>query len=892
MADNNQDNLEERDEEFENQESNENDLGNVIQISGMYEGWFLDYASYVILERAVPHVNDGLKPVQRRILHSMRELEDGRYNKVANIVGNTMKYHPHGDASISDAMVQIGQKDLLIDTQGNWGNIFTGDGAAASRYIEARLTKFALDVVFNPKTTNWQNSYDGRNKEPTTLPVKFPLLLAQGVEGIAVGMACKILPHNFNELIDNSIKHLQGKRISIVPDFLTGGMADFSNYNDGLRGGKVKVRAKIDIVDKKTLKVYEIPFGTTTSSLIDSILKANDKGKIKIKKVEDNTADVVEILIHLPTNISPDKMVDALYAFTDCEISISPNSAVIENDKPHFMGVSEILKLNTDNTVDLLKMELEIALRELQEKWHFSSLEKIFIENKIYIEFDGKTYEEAMEVTHVLLKPHVEKLNFIREVTDEDVEKLMEIKMRRITKHDADKADTYIQSLEDEIAKVKNNLDHLIEYAIDYYKNLKTKYGKGKERRTEIRSFDSIDATKVAVANVKLYANFKEGFIGHGLKKSESEFVANCSDIDDIIIIRSDGKMSVTRITDKNFVGKNIEHVGIWKKGDERTTYNLIYQDGLGGPLRVKRFNVTSITRDKEYDLTRGTAKSKMLYLTVNPNGEAEVIQVVHRNTGKIKKLKFDYDFGELAIKGRGAGGNILTKHPINKILLKEKGVSTLAARKIWYDETVNRLNSDGRGRLLGEFKGENKILQITASGHFKLTGFDISTKFEDDFTILEKWNPKRPISAIYWDGEKEQYYVKRFLIEDTDKKTSFITEHEKSYLELALYDWRPIINISFDKRSNDREDEEVNVEEFIAIKGLKALGNRLTTYKVKSVDRLEPLPYEEPEEEEEPELTHEERLVLDVEEPNPEVDLPSSNGQAKDDSLEQGELF
>lgn len=723
MTDHNQDNTEERDEEFENQESGENDLGNVIQVSGMYEDWFLDYASYVILERAVPHINDGLKPVQRRILHSMRELEDGRYNKVANVVGNTMKYHPHGDASISDAMVQIGQKELLIDTQGNWGNIFTGDGAAAARYIEARLTKFALDVVFNPKTTDWQNSYDGRNKEPITLPVKFPLLLAQGVEGIAVGMACKILPHNFVELIDNSIKHLQGKRVSIVPDFLTGGMADFSNYNDGLRGGKVKVRAKIDIVDKKTLKVVEIPFGTTTSSLIDSILKANDKGKIKVKKVEDNTADVVEILVHLPANVSPDKMVDALYAFTDCEVSISPNSAVIENDKPRFAGVSEILKQNTNQTVDLLKLELQIALSELQEKWHFSSLERIFIENKIYIEFDGKTYEEAMEVTHVLLKPHVEKLNFIREVTNEDVEKLMEIKMRRITKHDAEKADSIIQSLEEEIAKVKDHLANLIDYAIAYFTELRKKYAKGKERKTEIRSFDSIDATKVAVANVKLYANFKEGFIGHGLKKSESEFVANCSDIDDIIVIRNDGKMIVSRISDKTFVGKDIVHVGIWKKGDQRTTYNLIYQDGLGGALRIKRFNVTSITRDKEYDLTRGTAKSKLLYLTANPNGEAEVIQVVHRNTGKIKKLKFDYDFGDLAIKGRGAGGNILTKHPVNKILLKEKGISTLAARKIWYDDTVNRLNNEERGRLLGEFKGEDKILQITASGHYKLTG-------------------------------------------------------------------------------------------------------------------------------------------------------------------------
>ncbi len=834
---------EERDEELEQDAAEAEALENVIQVSGMYEEWFLDYASYVILERAVPHINDGLKPVQRRILHSMREMEDGRYNKVANVVGNTMKYHPHGDASITDAMVGLGQKELLIDTQGNWGNVYTGDGAAAARYIEARLTKFALDVVFNPKTTEWQLSYDGRNQEPITQPVKFPLLLAQGVEGIAVGMACKILPHNFVELIDCSIKHLQGKRFTLLPDFLTGGMADFSNYNDGLRGGKVRVRARIEIDDKKTLKITEIPFGTTTSSLIDSVLKANDKGKIKIKKIEDNTANEVEILVHLPSGISPDKMVDALYAFTDCEVSVSPNTAVIEDDKPRFVGVSEVLKVNTDQTVDLLKLELQIELSELQEKWHFASLEKIFIEQKIYIQFDGKTYDEAKVVTRELLAPHIKHL--IREVTEEDIEKLMEIRMRRITKHDADKADNFIQSLEDQIAQVKAHLDNLIEFAIDYYKGLKKKYAAGRERKTEIKSFENIERSKVAVANVKLYANYAEGFIGHGLKRGEGEFITDCSDIDDIITIREDGKMIVTRISDKTFVGKNVRYVGVWKKGDKRTTYNFVYQDGSSGPIRVKRFNVSAITRDREYDLTKGSPKSKLLYLSVNPNGEAEVITVLHRNTGKIRKLKFDFDFADLEIKGRGAGGNILTKYPINKITLKEEGVSTLAARKIWYDDTVERLNTEERGEFLGAFKGEDKIVQITQSGEYRLVGFDLSTKFEDDAIIIEKWVKDKPISAVYFDGEKDQYTVKRFLLEDTEKKVSFINEHPNTQLELISMDWKPVVNISFDRRTNDRDDEEVVLEEFIDIKGITAKGNRLTPYKVKSVDLKDPIPYE-----------------------------------------------
>ncbi len=821
------------------------DMEHVIRVSGLYEDWFLDYASYVILERAVPHLNDGLKPVQRRILHSMRELEDGRYNKVANVVGNTMKYHPHGDASIADAMVQLGQKDLLIDPQGNWGSIFTGDGAAASSYIEARLTKFALEIVFNAKTTEWQQSYDGRNKEPVTQPVKFPLLLAQGVEGIAVGMACKIFPHNFIELIDQSINALLDKRVSIMPDFLTGGLADFSNYNDGLRGGKIKVRARMEIVDSKTLKIVEIPFGSDTGSVMESIVKANERGKIKVKKIEDNTASEVEILVHLAPGTSPDKMMDALYAFTDCEKSISPNASVIIDDKPRFMGVSEMLKYSALRTKDLLELELRIKLGELQEKWHQLSLERIFIENKIYIAFDGKTYEEAKVYTLKALQPYVKTL--VREIKDEDLTKLMDIQMRRITKHDAEKADTFISNLEAEMLQVKNHLDHLTEFAVAYFKELKRKYGKGRERKTEIRSFSAIDATKVAAANVKLFVNLEEGFVGTGLKRNEGEFLTNCSDIDDVIVILKDGKMRVTRVDEKTFVGKGILHVAIWKKGDERTTYNLVYRDGPSGPVRVKRFQITSITRDKEYDLTRGTAKTKVMYLTVNPNGEAESVSVILRNTGKVKKLKFDFDFAELGIKGRGAGGNILSKHIISKIELKEKGISTLSARKIWFDDAVSAFNSDGRGNELGEFKGEDRILHITSSGHYRLTGFDVSTKVDDDYLILEKWNPNKPITAIYWDGEKHQFFVKRFLIEETTKKLHFISEHEDSYLELVSSDWRPMVNVSFDKRTNDREDEEFNMEDFISIKSFKASGNRLTKLKVKSIDLGEPLHYEEP---------------------------------------------
>ena len=816
-------------------------LENVIQVSGMYNEWFLDYASYVILERAVPHVNDGLKPVQRRILHSLKELDDGRYHKVANVIGNTMKYHPHGDASIGDAMVQLGQKDLLLDTQGNWGNILTGDRAAAPRYIEVRLSKFALDVAFNSKTTEWAASYDGRGKEPVTLPMKFPLLLAQGVEGIAVGLACKILPHNFNELIDASIKVLKGKKINIMPDFLTGGMADFSSYNDGIRGGRIRVRARIGQEDKKTLKISEIPYGTTTSGLIDSIIKANDKGKIKVKKIEDNTAENVEILIHLPPNVSPDKTIDALYAFTDCEVSISPNSCVIENDKPQFLSVNEILRLNTENTKELLRRELEIRKGELEEQWHFASLEKIFIEKRIYRDIEEcETWEAILETIHKGLKPHVKHLT--RAVTDEDVTRLTEIRIKRISKYDSYKADELIKKIEDEVAQIKHDLEHLIDYSIAYFKSIKEKHGKGRERRTEIKSFENIEASKVAVANAKLYVNREEGFIGYGLKRSESEFVADCSDIDDVIVFKEDGTMIVQKIQSKSFVGKSIIHVGIWKKGDKRTIYNMIYQDGKAGKSMIKRFNVTSITRDKEYNLTAGTEGSKVLYFSANPNGEAEVVHVQLRAKAKLKKLKFDADFADMAIKGRAAKGNILTKNIISKIRLKEEGSSTLGARKIWFDDTVHRINTEGRGELLGEFKAEDKILTIMQSGHFKLVGTSTSTHFEEDIIVIEKWIPKKPVTAIYYDGEKEDFYVKRFLIEQTDKKVLFITDHEKSYLELASSDFHTVIEMSFAKpRGKDAKPNEVlNLQEFITVKGYKALGNKLSYNKIKSVDQLD----------------------------------------------------
>jgi len=822
----------------------------------MYEDWFLDYASYVILERAIPSIFDGLKPVQRRIMHSMRELEDGRYNKVANIVGNTMKYHPHGDMAITDAMVQIGQKEMLIDTQGNWGNILTGDGAAAARYIEARLTPFALEVVFNPKTTEWLPSYDGRNKEPENLPVKFPLLLAQGVEGIAVGLSTKILPHNFLELIDASIAYLKDKKFKLFPDFLTGGYVDVSDYNDGQRGGRVRVRAKIQQEDKNTLKITEIPYGTTTGSLIDSIIKANDKGKIKIKKIEDNTASNVEILVHLVPGISPDKMIDALYAFTDCEISISPNACVINVNKPEFLTVTEILKSNTDFTVELLKKELQIELNEFQEQWHFSSLERIFIENRIYRDIEEEeSWEGVLQAIDKGLKPHTTHL--LREVTEEDIVRLTEIRIKRISKFDMDKAQQYIESLEEKIKKVKYHLEHLTEYAIDYYKNLKTKYGKGRERKTEIRVFDTIDATKVAAANVKFYVDAAEGFIGTSLKKDQ--FLFECSDIDDIIVFRRDGNMLVTKVDSKTFVGKDIIHVAVWNKNDKRTIYNLIYRDGKNGASYQKRFAVTSITRDREYPLTKGSKDSEVLYFSANPNGEAEVVQVLLKPSKRLKKLKFDIDFSELAVKGRNSIGNLVSKYPIKKIELKEEGVSTLAPRKIWFDDTIKRLNADGRGELLGAFKGSDKILTINDKGEVKLTDFDLSNRYDDELLIIEKWNPQKPISCIYYDADKNRYFVKRFLAEDSLKPQPFyFSENPNSFIELVTTQKIPVVDLIFSKvKGNEREPETVNLEEFITVKGINAQGNQLTTHKLRQIN-LHPPTIEHEEEKNESEPTDE----------------------------------
>tara|TARA_R110002126_G_scaffold224174_3_gene369116 strand:+ start:848 stop:3559 length:2712 start_codon:yes stop_codon:yes gene_type:complete len=827
----------------ENQELDSPQEETITKVTGMYKEWFLDYASYVILERAVPSLEDGLKPVQRRIMHSMKDLDDGRYNKVANIVGHTMQYHPHGDASIADAMVQIGQKELLIDMQGNWGNILTGDRAAASRYIEARLSKFALDVVFNPKTTAWKLSYDGRRKEPIDLPVKFPLLLAQGAEGIAVGLSTKILPHNFIELIDASIKYLKGRSFKIVPDFLTGGIADFTNYNDGKRGGKVRIRAKISQLDKKTLVINEIPFSTTTTSLIDSILKANDKGKIKIKKIEDNTAAEVEIVVHLPPNVSPDKSIDALYAFTSCETSISPLACTIEDNKPVFVGVSEMLKHSTDLTVDLLKKELEIQLNELEEQWHFSSLERIFIENRIYRDIEEEeTWEGVINAIDLGLKPHIKHLK--RAITVDDITRLTEIRIKKISKFDIDKAKQFIESLEDKIAVVKNHLANLIEFAIDYFKRLKDTYGKGKERKTEIRIFDDIVASKVAMNNTKLYVNRAEGFIGTSLKRDE--FITDCSDIDDIIIFRKDGGMMVAKIDTKTFVGKDIIHVAVFKKKDKRTVYNFMYRDGARGPSYMKRFNVTAVTRDKEYDLTNGSKGSIVHYFSANPNGEAEVVTINLRAVGSVKKLKWDIDFADLGVKGRAVRGNTITKFTIKSVDFKSEGVSTLKPRKIWFDDAVQRLNVDERGELLGEFKAEDKLLIITQSGKAKAVKPNLAMHFEDDKIVLEKWKPKKPISAIYFDGEKERYYVKRFVIETTEKEEEFISDHPKSRLEIIATDYRPIAEVQFSKRSLD--NETVNFEEFIAVKGIKAQGNQLTTEKIKNVNLLESLPYSEPE--------------------------------------------
>lgn len=830
-------------EEINDLSNEQNDLGDVTQIQGLYHEWFLDYASYVILERAVPHIHDGLKPVQRRILHSSWEMEDGRYNKVANVIGNTMKYHPHGDASIGDALVQMGQKNLLFDTQGNWGNIFTGDSAAAARYIEVRLSKLALDVVFNPKTTTWLSSYDGRNKEPETLPVKFPLLLATGVEGIAVGLACKILPHNFNELIDASIDILRGKKTHILPDFQTGGLADCTDYNGGLRGGKIRVRARIKKDDKaKTLNITEIPFGTTTGSVIDSILKANDKGKIKIKKVEDITTDKVEIVIHLAAGTSPDMTIDALYAFTDCEVSISPNSCVIDNDKPVFIRVDELLRISTEHTKELVRQELEIKLGELNEQWFFASLEKIFIENRIYRKIEEcETWEEILSTIHKGLKPHVK--DFFRAVTDDDVTRLTEIRIKRISRFDSFKADEFLRKLEDEIAAVNRKLAELIETCIEYFKEIKRKYGKDRERKTELKQFDVVEATKVAIANAKLFVNYAEGFVGTGLKRDEGELIGECSDIDDIIIFRNDGKMLVKRIEAKAFVGKDIIHVAVWKKDDKRTIYNMIYSDGKKGGAMMKRFAVTAITRDKEYDLTKGTAGSEVLYFSANPNGEAEVVTMHLRALERLKKLKFDIDFSTLAVKGRDAIGNVASKYPVKKVELKSAGISTLGARKIWLDESVMRLNEEGHGRFLGEFNAEDKILVVLKTGVYKLISPELNTHFDDDKLIVEKWNPQKPLSAVYFDGDKQQWFVKRFLIEFSKGPVTFISEHPKSTLSIASLLHHPTIYVRFDKRNKiakNKMDESIRLRDFIAVKGLKAIGNRLTTYPVLNIELLE----------------------------------------------------
>lgn len=850
-------------------EDNDSVMQNVTPINGLYENWFLDYASYVILDRAVPHIHDGLKPVQRRILHSLKEMDDGRFNKAANVIGNTMKYHPHGDASIGDAMVQIGQKNLLIDTQGNWGDPITGDSAAAPRYIEARLSKFANEVVFNPDTTEWSLSYDGRNREPVTLPVKFPLLLAQGAEGIAVGLATKIMPHNFNELIDASVEVLKGNRPDLLPDFPTAGMADVSNYNEGQRGGKIRVRARILERDKKTLAITEIPFSTTTGGLIDSIINANDKGKIKIKKIEDNTAQDVEIIVHLAPGISPDVTIDALYAFTDCEVSISPNTCVIKGEKPHFMSVNDILIESTEHTKDLLRQELEIRLGELKEKIFFSSLLKIFIQEGMYKhpDYEGSgNFETVLEVLDRLFEPFFPQ--FYRTLLPEDYKKLIDKPMSSITRFDVKKADEQMKALENEIKEVKHNLKHLTDYAIAWFEKLKAKYGKDRGRKTEIRVFDRVEAAKVALANVKLYMNREDGFIGTTLRKDE--FVCDCSDIDEIIVFREDGKFTVTKVAEKNFVGKGIIHAQVFKKNDERTVYNMIYKDGQTGTAYVKRFSVLGVTRDKEYDLTKGSKGSKTLYFTANPNGEAEVVNVQLKPHSKLRKLQMDVDFAEIAIKGRGAQGNIVTKYPIRKITLKAKGVSTLAGRKIWFDDILKRLNVDGRGKFLGEFDGEDKILTVNRNGVYELTSFDLTNHFDDDLVLMEKYEAEKVYSVIHFEGKAKNYYVKRFVFENTaiGKKTSIISEENGSRLVLISGAAQPIVKVDTLKgKTQIPETVELNLADVIDVKGMKAQGNRLSPNEVKTI-----------------ELIAEHDDAEDVPDPVPEVSLEERVREEKQD--------
>lgn len=848
------------------------------QLSGMYQNWFLDYASYVILERAVPHINDGLKPVQRRILHSMKRMDDGRYNKVANIVGHTMQFHPHGDASIGDALVQLGQKDLLVDCQGNWGNILTGDGAAAPRYIEARLSKFGLEVVFNPKTTEWKLSYDGRNKEPVTLPVKFPLLLAQGVEGIAVGLSSKILPHNFNELCDAAVEYLHQREFRLYPDFQTGGSIDVSKYNDGERGGVVKVRAKINKIDNKTLAITEIPYGKTTTSVIESILKAVDKGKIKVRKVDDNTSAQVEILIHLAPGVSSDKTIDALYAFTDCEVSISPNCCVIDESKPHFLTVSDVLKKSVDNTLALLRLELEIHKSELQEGLHFASLEKIFIEERIY---KDKEFEQAKDMdaacAHIddRLTPFYP--TFIREVTKEDILKLMEIKMGRILKFNSDKAEDFIARTKEEIETINNHLANIVEYTTNWFKMLKEKYGKGFPRRTELRNFDTIEAAKVVEANEKLYINREEGFIGTALKKDE--FIANCSDLDDVIIFYRDGRYLITPVAEKKFIGKNILYINIFKKNDKRTIYNAVYRDGKDGIHYMKRFAVTSVTRDREYDLTQGTPGSRVVYFTANPNGEAEVIKVTLKPNPRIRKITFEKDFSEIAIKGRQAMGVILSKYDVHKIALKQKGGSTLGGRKVWFDRDVLRLNYDGRGEYLGEFQSEDSILVILNNGEFYTTNFDLSNHYEDNVQIVEKYDPNKVWSAALYDADQQNYpYLKRFCFEAGSRKQNYLGDNKESKLILLTDEYYPRLEVIFGGHDSFREKLIIDADEFIAVKGFKAKGKRISTFNIEAINELEPVRF--PEEKQEANEGDDETEEIE--------NLDPDNGKSEDDIIDE----
>ena len=860
-----------------------NDVNIKHQLSGMYQNWFLDYASYVILERAVPHIMDGLKPVQRRILHSMRRMEDGRYNKVANIVGHTMQFHPHGDASIGDALVQLGQKDLLIDCQGNWGNILTGDGAAAPRYIEARLSKFALEVVFNPKTTEWKLSYDGRNKEPIALPVKFPLLLAQGVEGIAVGLSSKILPHNFNELCDAAISYLHEEDFKLYPDFQTGGSIDVSKYNDGERGGSVKIRARIDKVDNKTLAIKEIPYGKTTSTVIDSILKAVDKGKIKVRKVDDNTSANVEILVHLAPGTSSDKTIDALYAFTDCEISISPNCCVIDDNKPHFLKVSDVLKKSVDNTLALLRQELEIHKGELQESLHFASLEKIFIEERIYKdkEFEqSKDMDAACEHIDNRLPPFYPQ--FIREVTKEDILRLMEIKMGRILKFNTDKAEEIIAKMKSDIAEIDAHLANIVGYTIDWYQMLKDKYGKNFPRRTELRNFDTIEATKVVEANEKLYINREEGFIGTALKKDE--FVACCSDLDDVIIFYRDGRYMITPVADKKFVGKNVLYVNVFKKNDKRTIYNVAYRDGKEGTTYIKRFAVTSIVRDREYDVTQGTPESRITYFSANPNGEAEIIKITLKPNPRVRRIIFERDFSEVGIKSRQAQGVILTRLPVHKIALKQRGGSTLGGRKVWFDRDVLRLNYDGRGEYLGEFQSDDSILVVLNTGEFYTTNFDVSNHYENNVSIVEKFDGNKVWTAALYDADQQNYpYLKRFCFESTTRKQNYLGDNKATQLILLTDEYYPRLEVIFGGHDSFRDPMVIEADEFIAVKGFKAKGKRITTYTVETINELEPTRFPDPPAPDKTEENEEEPEILDPDHGKSEGDiLDEMTGQMK----------